>query len=149
MEVTLMNCDKCRGTNDVAELTIPVTGGYDKINLCVDCRLKLFTKDPVKAGRPSLGITKKVSLTLPEEEWQWFDEQAKGNRSQFLRHLVWEAQSSENEWSNNACLGYAILGAKKLGYNDEQIKELVKAMYGEFDWKSIEEAKDTYNKSSY
>lgn len=53
------------------------------------------------------------------------------------------------EWSNNACLGYAIMGAKKLGYSEEQIKELVRAIYGEFDWKTVEEAKEVYNKSPY
>ncbi|HAJ4038279.1 TPA: DUF2239 family protein [Escherichia coli] len=103
----------------------------------------------IRVGRPSLGVTKKVSLTLPAHEWDWVDEQAKGNRSQFLRQLVWESQSSESEWSNNACLGYAILGAKKLGYDDEQIEDLVRAIYREFDFKTVDEAKDTYNQSSY
>lgn len=32
------------------------------------------------------------------------------------------------EWSNNACLGYAIMGAKKLGYSEEEIKKLVRAI---------------------
>lgn len=146
----MTNCVRCRGTNDVAELTIPVTGGYETIRLCVDCRVKLFTKDPVKKiGRPSLGVTKKVSLTLPEEDWKWMDEQAEGNRSQLLRYLISQEKSPEGRWSNNACLGYAILGAKKLGYDDERIQELVRAIYSEFDWKSVDEAKDTYNKSSY
>ncbi|KPH69852.1 hypothetical protein AFL42_16905 [Oceanobacillus caeni] len=63
--------------------------------------------------------------------------------------MVWESQSSESEWSNNACLGYAILGAKKLGYDDEQIEDLVRAIYREFDFKTVDEAKDTYNQSSY
>ena len=53
------------------------------------------------------------------------------------------------EWSNNACLGYAILGAKKLGYSEEQIEALVRAIYSGFDWVSIEEAKEVYSKSPY
>lgn len=140
-----MKCMNCGGANDVVDFV----AGNEKLILCVDCRVKLVNGQLGKVGRPSLGVTKKVSLTLPEEEWNWFDEQAKGNRSQFLRQLVWEAQSSENEWSNNACLGYAILGAEKLGYSEKQIKELTRAIYGAFDMKSLDEAKDIYSQSSY
>jgi alkylhydroperoxidase/carboxymuconolactone decarboxylase family protein YurZ len=32
------------------------------------------------------------------------------------------------QWSNNACLGYVIEGAKALGYTDKHIEELVKAV---------------------
>lgn len=140
-----MECMNCGGTHDV----IDFVAGNEKLILCVDCRVKLAKGQLGKVGRPSLGVTKKVSLTLPEEDWNWVDEQAKGNRSQLIRYLINQEQSSESRWSNNACLGYAILGAKKLGYNDEQIHELVRAIYGEFDWKSVDEAKDTYNQSSY
>lgn len=94
-------------------------------------------------------MTKKVSLTLSEEDWKWFDDQAEGNRSKLLRYLIGQEQNSEALWSNNACLGYVILGAEKLSYNDDQIRELVRAIYSEFDWKSIDVAKDVYNKSSY
>lgn len=104
-------------------------------------------KNPI--GRPSIGVTKKVSLTLSEENWEWLDEQAKGNRSNFIREAVWNALGNESEWSNHACLGYAILGAKKLGYDDEKIQELVRAIYSEFDMKSVPEAEDVYRKSDY
>lgn len=140
-----MKCMNCGSTHDV----IDFVAGDEKLLLCSDCRVKLVNGQLGKVGRPSLGVTKKVSLTLPEDEWDWFDEQAKGNRSQYLRHLVWEAQSSENEWSNNACLGYAILGAKKLKYSENEIEKLIRAIYGEFNWKSVDEAKETYNKSPY
>lgn len=53
------------------------------------------------------------------------------------------------EWSNNACLGYAILGAEKLKYSEEQTRKLVRSMYGVFDLTSVEEAREVYNKSSY
>lgn len=96
-----------------------------------------------------LGITKKVSLTLSEEDWAWFEEEAKGNRSQLLRYLIGQEQSPEGRWSNNACLGYAILGAKKLGYGEEQIGKLIRAIYSEFDWKSVDQAKEVYNESPY
>lgn len=41
-----------------------------------------------KIGRPSLGVTKKVSLTLTDDEWLLFDEKAEGNRSNYVRNLV-------------------------------------------------------------
>lgn len=146
MEVTFMKCMNCNGTNDVAVFY----RGDEQMTLCADCRYKLATgglTSTNKVGRPSLGVTKKVSLTLSEEDWERFDERAKGNRSHFLRDLVQE--SPENDWSNNACLGYAILGAKKLGYDDEKIRQLVRAIYAEFDRKSVEQAKDTYVNSDY
>lgn len=103
-------------------------------------------------GRPSLGVTRKVSLTLPEETWEWFDAEAEklvGSRSALLRYLINREQSPESRWSNNACLGYAILGAQKLGYSEEQLKQLVRGIYSQFDWKSVDEAKEIYNKSPY
>lgn len=60
-----------------------------------------------------------------------------------------ESLSGGEEWSNNACLGYAIYGARKLEYTEEQTKKLVRAMYGEFDRKSLQQAKDEYNYSPY
>ena len=142
--IVALDCERCGGNNDV---TIFHVNDEPKA-FCQNCRVDLFArKNPV--GRPSVGITKKVSLTLPENEWTWFEEKANGNRSQFLRHLVWEAQSPENEWNNYACLGYAIAGAKKLGYDEEKIQELVRAIYGEFDWKSVPVAEKIYTESDY
>lgn len=140
----LFICERCNSTNEVAVVYI----NDEPKKYCNKCRLELFTKKkPV--GRPSVGITRKISLTLPEEEWEWLDEKAKGNRSQFLRHLVWEAQSSESEWNNYACLGYAIIGAMKLGYSEEQIQDLVKAIRSEFDFRSVPEAEKVYVNSPY
>ncbi|HWL23346.1 MAG TPA: hypothetical protein VNR38_06290 [Ureibacillus sp.] len=138
-----MECQKCGSTNDVVGFYI----GEVKHMLCVNCRSTLLSNPGV--GRPSIGITKKVSLTLDEEDWNWFDTKAKGNRSQYLRSLVLKEQSPESEWSNNAALGYAILGAQKLGYSEEEIEKLVLAIYSQFDWKTVDEARDVYNKSSY
>ncbi|MEK4418961.1 CopG family transcriptional regulator [Bacillus paranthracis] len=39
------------------------------------------------AGRPSLGITKKVSITLPEEDWKRIED-SKKPFSQFFRELA-------------------------------------------------------------
>lgn len=52
---------------------------------------QLMQLENSKVGRPTIGITKKVSLTLSEEEWNWLDGQAEGNRSRFLRGLVSDA----------------------------------------------------------
>lgn len=142
-----MKCMNCGGTHDVTDFY----NGDDYIILCVNCRQRLAMGklNLNKVGRPSLGVTKKVSLTLSEENWQWLDEKAQGNRSKFLREAVVNALGNESEWSNNACLGYAILGAKNLGYDDEQIRQLVGAIYREFDFKTVDEAKNIYNQSDY
>jgi len=145
----------CGSNNDVTEFYAPLkpvdfgVEAGETISLCVDCRVKLLSGDAKQVGRPSLGITKKISLTLTEEDWVWLDEQAQGNRSQLLRYLIGREQSPEGRWSNNACLGYAILGAQKLGYDEEQINKLVRSIYSEFDWKSVDQAKEIYNQSSY
>lgn len=142
--IVALECERCGGDHDV---TIFHVDDEPKA-FCLNCREEVFAKkNPV--GRPSVGVTKKVSLTLPENEWEWFEKKAQGNRSQFLRHLVWEAQSPENEWNNYACLGYAIAGAKKLGYDDEKIHELVRAIYGEFDWKTVPAAEKIYLEFDY
>lgn len=142
-----MKCMNCGGTHDVTDFY----QGEDYIILCVDCRHKLKANAGMqrKVGRPSLGVTKKVSLTLSEEDWKWIDEQSKGNRSQLLRYLIGQEQNSEGRWSNNACLGYAISGSKSLGYTSDQIQALVRSIYSEFDRKTVDEAKDNYNNSSY
>lgn len=143
-KIVALDCERCGGNHDV---TIFHVNDEPKA-FCQNCRVEVFAKkNPV--GRPPVGITKKISLTLPELEWEWFDKQADGNRSQFVRRLVWERQSPENEWSNYACLGYAIAGAEKMGMNNEQIKELVRSIYGEFDWKSVPEAEKVYRESDY
>lgn len=145
-----MVCENCSGTNDVINFNI----GEQEHVLCLDCRASILGGAPRNVGarqpgRPSLGVTKKVSLTLPEESWEWVDEQAGGNRSELFRYLIGREQSPEREWSNNACLGYAILGAEKLGYSEAQTKELVRAIYSIFDFKAVDEAKEVYNKSPY
>lgn len=38
---------------------------------------------------------------------------------------------------------------KKIGMNDEKINELVRAIYGQFDMKSVPEAEDIYRESDY
>lgn len=145
-----MNCMACGSTNDVTDF---VSGG-EKIILCVDCRYKLATgqlnvKQIGQIGRPPIGITKKVSLTLSESAWERVERRAEGNRSEYLRKLVERDVWGQEAWSNNACLGYAILGAKRLGYSEEQTEKLIRAIYSMFDETSIEEARELYERSPY
>lgn len=53
------------------------------------------------------------------------------------------------DWSNNACLGYAILGAMRLGYDEDHISDFVSSIRSEFDFVSVDEAKSVYEKSPY
>lgn len=140
-----MQCMNCGSKKDV----IDFISRNEKLILCIDCRLKLANGELGKVGRPAIGITKKVSLTLSEGTWEWLDEKAEGNRSKFLREVVWNALGNESEWSNYAVLGYAIAGAKKIGMSDDKINDLVKAIYSEFDMKTVPEAEDIYRESDY
>jgi hypothetical protein len=42
----------------------------------------------VGAGRPALGVTKKVSITLSEEDWKRIEKIARNLFSQFFRELT-------------------------------------------------------------
>lgn len=142
--IVALDCERCGGDDD---LTIIHVDGDPKA-YCRNCRFEMFSpKNPV--GRPPVGVTKKVSLTLSENDWEWLDEKAEGNRSRFLRKVVSNALGNESEWDNYACLGYAILGAQKIGLSEEKTKELVREIYGEFDWKSVPEANKIYRESDY
>lgn len=45
------------------------------------------TETQNKMGRPSLGVTKKVSITLPEDVWELIEDRF-DNKSAFFRSLV-------------------------------------------------------------
>lgn len=49
-----------------------------------------------EVGRPASVVTKKVSLTLPEEYWDWLDEKSDGNHSKFLREIIGEIIEGKN-----------------------------------------------------
>lgn len=53
------------------------------------------------------------------------------------------------EWSNNACLGYVILAAKRMKLNEKQTQDLVNSVRAQFDAVSTEEAAGVYRKSPY
>ncbi|WP_179090109.1 hypothetical protein MHI37_06910 [Paenibacillus sp. FSL H8-0548] len=52
-------------------------------------------------------------------------------------------------WTNNACLGYVIKAMRDAGKSDKEIQEMVNSVRGQFDWVSVEEAAEVYNKSPY
>lgn len=142
--IVALDCERCGGDDDLTIIHID----RDPKAYCHNCRFEMFA--PKKTvGRPSVGVTKKVSLTLSKENWDWLDEKAEGNRSKFLREIVWNALGNESEWDNYACLGYAILGAQRAGMNDEQIKKLVRSIYGEFDTVDVDKANKVYRESDY
>lgn len=58
-------------------------------------KAKLTERGKAEVGRPSIGITKKVSLTLSDDDWNWLDQQANGNRSNFIRELIFKARANE------------------------------------------------------
>lgn len=41
---------------------------------CVNCRVEIFAKKK-SVGRPSIGVTKKVSVTLDQADWDWLGQQ--------------------------------------------------------------------------
>lgn len=89
-EKELFVCERCGSSIDVALIyvnDVPMT-------YCRICRGALFTKKK-SVGRPSTGITKKVSLTLTEDDWTALEEKAKGNRSLFLRQTIVKALDNE------------------------------------------------------
>ncbi|WP_197029981.1 hypothetical protein [Paenibacillus sp. 1-18] len=46
--------------------------------------------------------------------------------------------------SNNACLGYIISALRRQGWEDEKIREVTRAVYFEFDFKTTYEAEEIY-----
>lgn len=143
-KILATNCERCSSDNDVAIIDV---NGEPKA-FCQNCRVEVFAKKkPV--GRPSLGVTKKVSVTLDENEWEWLDEKAKGNRSAFIREVISNSLGNESEWSNYACLGYAIKGLENLQYSPDEIKKIIRAIESTFDMTAVPEAEKVYTKSPY
>lgn len=63
---------------------------YKGFEDCLDCRASHGGKRD-GAGRPSLGTTKKVSITLPDMVWERIDDSKKEQTmSAFLRELIME-----------------------------------------------------------
>lgn len=43
---------------------------------------------PQPVGRPPIGVTKKVSLTLSQKTWNWLEKQAEEGKSKMFRHVI-------------------------------------------------------------
>lgn len=88
-------CNRCSSPVNVTIIyvdEVPVT-------YCKACKTALFSKKR-SVGRPSIGITKKVSLTLTKDDWEQFDAKAKWNRSLFLRQIIVKALNEEDPGGN-------------------------------------------------
>lgn len=73
--------------------------------------LKRFSGKRERAGRPSLGVTKKVSLTLPEDVWEQIEKQQNDwgvSRSQTIRNIIEEYFFEEEE--EKSLEGYKQIG---------------------------------------
>ena len=69
-KIVATNCERCSGENDVAIIHV----NDEPKAFCVNCRVEVFAKKkPV--GRPSIGVTKKVSVTLDQSDWDWLDDE--------------------------------------------------------------------------
>lgn len=53
------------------------------------------------------------------------------------------------EWSNHACLGYAIRAARRLDYSNDATRHLIGKMSTAFDVLSVDAAKRVYEESPY
>lgn len=141
-----MECQRCGGTNDVIDFLV----GYDKHVLCAECRVKAFAP-PKSIGRPPLGVTKKVSITVPQDDWDWVDGCVKtglaSNQSELFRKLIRgeDCFSRRGDGMNNAsALGYMISSMKRLGYDEEKIREMESVMYHRMDEMTEDQAEKVY-----
>ena len=83
-----MNCQKCKGMHDVVDFYI----GEERHCLCYSCRMEFLYNR--KVGRPKVGITKKTSLTLTEDDWNWIDKQEM-SKSELVRLLIQDRRRNE------------------------------------------------------
>lgn len=60
------------------------------------------------------------------------------NRDDFFNLLC------ANQWSNAACMGYAIKACKALDYSEKEISEFVTALNAMFSNFTLEEAEEEY-----
>lgn len=141
-----MKCMHCGSTNDTTDFMYK----DEPVILCVDCRVDQATGKltlPLKTmGRPPIGISKKISVTMSERFWEHLDAQAK-SRSESVRLLIDRDMTTAGQWANDACLGYVMLAAERIGVRPDQLDLLLKAIQHEFDITSVAEAKKAYTSS--
>ncbi|MGE7133376.1 hypothetical protein [Lysinibacillus xylanilyticus] len=93
-----MNKSVCEHCDSSINLTIIYVDEIP-VTYCKTCKVSLFSKKR-SVGRPSIGITKKVSLTLTKDDWEQFDAKAKHNRSFFLRKIIVKSLNEEDPGEN-------------------------------------------------
>lgn len=59
--------------------------------------------------------------------------------------IPWSLLSEE--WSNAACCGYVILACNALGCSEQQVNDILSAMYDKFEIYSVKQAKEKYMRS--
>ncbi len=79
----LFKCSKCQKKLSLQPNIFEKA--YKGHDTCLDCRPK-HGGSREGAGRPSLGTTKKVSVTLPDDIWEKIE--GEGNKSAFFRDLA-------------------------------------------------------------
>ena len=83
-----LNCYRCNKVLEPDEVIETGTLESEKTQtFCSECYGKEAPPE-VKRGRPTLGKTAKISLTISEGEWTILDGLANGNRSKYIRNLV-------------------------------------------------------------
>lgn len=79
-------CENCGKSISVESRIYEKT--YRGEKYCLDCR-HMHGGSREGAGRPSIGVTRKVSITLPEEYWQAIeDDRGDMKLSAYLRELI-------------------------------------------------------------
>lgn len=86
-----------------------------------------------QAGRPRLGVTKKLSLTLEPHEWEKFDKAADNNRSAYLRDLVLGSKESAFLKDEETFLKYVRFSLNELNYSQEQIEDVILQLKNDFE----------------
>lgn len=83
-----LNCYRCNKFLEEGEGIESATLENEKTEIfCNECYGK-ESIEKTRRGRPSLGKTAKISLTISEGEWTILDSMAGGNRSKYIRNLV-------------------------------------------------------------
>lgn len=86
----MRECFLCAKCGKKLDLEKPIyEKAYKGYDTCLDCRSSARRRQG--AGRPSLGTTKKVSITLPDEIWEKLEkDRGEQPMSAFLRELIME-----------------------------------------------------------
>ena len=54
----------------------------------------------------------------------------------------------QENWSNDACMGYTLAALKSLSFNEKDIKKILVEMVKQFDILSVEDAAEIYHQAN-